>query len=103
MDRTADEPAGPEVGTDDLMPAIVGETSDEEMWHHVEDAATFNADHHFDTDDELGYDDWYGAPRGTCRGEAENVLGRERPFNPVDWAINTSSSPMDIDLSVGSW
>ena len=55
----------------------------------------------FESDDELGFDDWYGtarASRGTCRGEAEGVLGTEA-WNPVAWAIDTSSGTMDVDES----
>ena len=81
---------GPQVDDDgDVIPAIVGDSSDDELWQAVDRTANEPADPvvdtvQFDTDDELGYDDWYDAPRGTCRGEAEHVLGSERPFNPVD-------------------
>ena len=50
----------------DVLPAIVGESSDDELgWHVKETAADGAVEYGFDTDDELGYDDRYDARRGT--------------------------------------
>ena len=49
--------------------------------------------------DRLGFDDWYGiarSHRGTCRGEAEGVLGTEA-WNSVTWAIDTSNGTLHVD------
>ena len=76
--------ADPDASDDgDMVPAIVGDSSDDELWHDGEAATTFAAEPGFDTDEELGYDDWYDARRGSCRGDRENVLGSERPSDPV--------------------
>ena len=50
--------ADPDASDDgDNVTAIVGDSSDDELWHDGEVAATVAAEPDFDTDEELGYDD----------------------------------------------
>ena len=45
-----------------------------------------------DTDEEFVFSDWYDGRAGTCRGEAEAVLGVENTrWDPVAWALSTGS------------
>ena len=65
-----------------------------------DEVATEESEHHYDTDDELGLDGWYTRRGGVCRGEAEEVLGRQwSQRDPVAWAINTSSGQEYLDPS----
>ena len=93
--------ADPDDSDDDASPPLAGDSSDDELpeetggVEHVDESEPY-----VDTDEELGYDDWYDARRGWCRGKVEGVLGSEPPFDPVAWAISTSSCSMDVDSSV---
>ena len=98
-DPLAVDGADPGAETDEVIPPIVGDSSDEELWHQAGATMASSPHQHFDTDDELWDDEWTEVRRGTCRGEAENVLGREA-WDPVSWAINTGNSSMDVDPSV---
>ena len=87
---------------EEVRPALAGDSSDDELGFGGEvDAYRTVQGSFFESDDELGFDDWYGTARanqGTCRGEAEGVSGTES-WNPVAWAIDTSSRTMHVGES----
>ena len=69
-------------GCDDdaVVPALAGDSSDDELGMEIEEQATHTTHaNEFDTDDELGFDGWYGKKRGTCRGEADGGCLGPRP------------------------
>ena len=86
---------------DEVRPALAGESSDEELWQALDVADDEVVDPGHDTDEELGFVDWYDARHGRCRGEMEMVLGTEAwTGDRVAWALNTGMGSMVVDPSV---
>ena len=77
------------------------ESSEEEMVEagagcHDEPEAT----RHYDTDDELWFEDWMPPNRTVCRGEQEQVLGREwSKWDPAAWALAANAKVIEEDPS----
>ena len=86
---------------EERVPALVGDSDDEELWLVPDNAVDEGADPDHDTDEELGFVDWYDARHGRCRGEMERVLGTEAWCGDrVAWALNTSNGTMEVDPSI---
>ena len=91
----------PDDSDDDQAPHLAGDSSDDELSEETGGEVAVEVDEHrYDTDDELGFDHCYARRNGVCRGEAEEVLGKQWTlWDPVAWAINTSSGQEYVDPS----
>ena len=68
----------PDDSEDDQAPHLAEDSSDDELFEDPGgEAALDENEHHYDTDDELGFDQCNSHRKGVCRGEAEEVLGRQ--------------------------
>ena len=68
----------PDDSEDDQAPYLAEDSSDDELFEDPgNEVAGDKNEHRYDTDEELGFDDWYTHKKGVSRGEVEEVVGRQ--------------------------